>query len=105
MFVSNTFIFCFVDLQFVDECLVGSVESELEKIHHHQVWIVAWVSLAGRTTQLAPRRLDVVGTEGPEIFRCLFLHHTDTLLGTELEELIVQLPHVIMEGDMSGTKG
>ena len=89
----------------MDECFVGSVQSELDKIHHHQVGVVAGVSLAGRTTQLAPRRLDVVGTEGPKISRCLFLHHTDTLLGTELEELIVQLPHVIMEGDMSGTKG
>ena len=62
-----THLFCFVDLQLVDECFVGSVHSELDEIHHHQVRIVAGIALAGRTTQLAAWRLDVVGTEGSEI--------------------------------------
>ena len=67
MFVSITFILLLVDLQLVDECFVGSVHSEFDEIHDHQVWIVARVALAGRTAQLAARRLDVVGAEGPEI--------------------------------------
>ena len=89
----------------MDECFVGSVHSELDKIHHHQVRIVAGVPLAGGTTQLAAWRLDMMGAEGSEIFWCLLLHHGDTLLGFELEELIVELPHVIMEGDMPGPEG
>ena len=68
MYVSITFILLLVDLQLVDECFVGSVHSELDEIHHHQVGIVAGVALAGGTTQLAAWRLDVVGTEGSEIF-------------------------------------
>ena len=102
MFVSNTFILrCSVDLQLVDECFIGSVQSELDQIHHHQVGVEAGVALAGRTTQLAARRLDMVRPEGAEIPGGLLLHHGDTLLVAELQELVVKLPHVVVEGDMS----
>ena len=101
MLVSITFILrSSVDLQLVDECFVGSVQSELDQIHHHQVGVEAGVALAGRTTQLAARRLDMVRPEGAEISGGLLLHHGDTLLVAELQELVVQLPHVVVEGDM-----
>ena len=56
----------------------------------------------------APRRLphpaggllEVVGAEGPHVPQALLLHHPDGLLLGQLQQGVVDLAHVIMEGDV-----
>ena len=81
--------------------LVGGVVPELHQVHHHEVRVEARVSLARRPTKLAPWSLKVVRSEGPEVPGSLFLHHGNTLLRAELEELVVKLPDIIVESDVS----
>ena len=90
-----------VYLKLVNHCLVRGVVPELDQVHHHEVRVVAWVSLAGGTAQLAPWSFHVVGTKCSEILWRLFLHHCNALLRFELEELVVKFPNVIVESDVS----
>ena len=65
--------------------------------------ICAWGRREGEESSLARERsglLEVVGAEGPHVPQALLLHHPDGLLLGQLQKGVVDLAHVIMEGDV-----
>ena len=88
-------------LQLMNHTLVGGIGPQLDQVHHHQVGVEARVALARRPPQLGARRLDVVGPEGAHVLERLLLHHADGLVLVHVQELVVQLPHIVVEDDVS----